>query len=272
MTISLKKHSAKSSGFTLVEVLTVITIMLVLASLSAMTVPGIISSQTMSQAASDISQTLDDARSYAIANHTYVFVGFEEVSAANVSALGSQAQATSSAGGRIAVTVVASQDGTNNSTSTAPYFNSANLVAISKLKIFSGVHMADLTGLTTTSGPMAARVATATNLGANSTTGGTALYTWPLGSSGGNVSYSFFPSQVIVFDQEGTASLVTTSTYTSTTYSSGLTLSPAWLEIGLQFTHGSIVPTAPTSSTLPTGQIASIQLDGVTGGNRVLRP
>ena len=135
--------------------------MVILATTSAMMIPGIMSAQTVAQASSDISQTLDDARSYAIANHTYVFVGFEEVSAANSPNSAGQAQATASAGGRIAVAIVASKDGTNSYTSAAPYFNSVNLTPISKVKFFSGVHLADFSALSAAGGAMSSRIAVA---------------------------------------------------------------------------------------------------------------
>ena len=256
-------------GFSLVETLVVLTIMLILGSMSALTIPSLLSAQTIAQASSDISQVLDDARSYAIANHTYVFVGFEEVNASNLPNAASQSLVSSSAGGRLAVLVVASKDGSNSYTSATPYFNATNLTAISKVKFIGSVHLADFSQLTAASGPMASRAAvtTANSLGANSATGGAALFTWPLGTSASNAEYSFYPSEVVVFDQEGLAGVVNSTTYTA----SGFTApTSSWIEIALQLTHGSAIPAAP--SNIATGQLASIQLDGVTGANRVFRP
>lgn len=263
-TISQSRH-----GFSLVETLVVLTIMLVLGTMSAMTVPSLMSAQTIAQASSDISQVLDDARSYAIANHTYVFVGFEEVNASNLPNASSQTLVSATSGDRVAVVVAASRDGSNNNTSATPYFNSTNLVPISKVKFINSVHMADFSSLTASNGPMAARapVISANSLGANATTGGTALFTWPLGTSAGNAQYSFYPGEVIVFDQEGLAGVVNSTTYTASGYSAPTS---AWIEIGLQLAHGSAIPAAPTN--IATGQLASIQLDGVTGANRVFRP
>src|ERR1700733_1065051 len=109
--IRLQKKSCYRGGFSLVETLVVLTIMLILGSMSALTIPSLLSAQTIAQASSDISQVLDDARSYAIANHTYVFVGFEEVSAATLPNAANQILASATSGGRIAVLVVASKDG-----------------------------------------------------------------------------------------------------------------------------------------------------------------
>jgi prepilin-type N-terminal cleavage/methylation domain-containing protein len=263
------KTSHSRNGFSLVEMLVVLTIMLLLGTMSAMMVPSLMSAQTIVQASSDISQVLDDARSYAIANHTYVFVGFEEVNAANLPTAAGQNLVSSTSGGRVAVLVAASKDGSNNYTSSLPYFNSANLAAICKVKFIGGVHMADFSSLTASAGPMASRapVTTANSLGANSTTGGSALFTWPLGASASSAEYSFYPSQVIVFDQEGIAGVVNSTTYTASGYGAPTS---SWIEIGLQLTHGAAIPSAPAS--IATGQLASIQLDGVTGANRVFRP
>jgi prepilin-type N-terminal cleavage/methylation domain-containing protein len=265
--VSLRSHSR--NGFSLVETLVVITITLILGTLSAMMVPSLMSAQTIAQASSDISQVLDDARSYAIANHTYVFVGFEEVNASNQPNASNQTLVSSSSGGRVAVLVVAAKDGSNNYASASPYFNSANLTALSKVRFINSVHMADFSSLSASSGPMAARaqIITANSLGANATTGGTALFTWPLGASASNAEYSFYTSEVIVFDQEGLAGVVNSTTYTASGYAAPTS---SWIEIGLQLTHGTAIPTAPTN--IATGQLASIQLDGVTGANRVFRP
>jgi prepilin-type N-terminal cleavage/methylation domain-containing protein len=255
MTLSknIRNREGQQNGFSLVETLVVITIMLALASLSALTVPSMMSSQNVAQASSDISQTLDDARSYAIANHTYVFVAFEEVNSLTVANATGQSQATSAGGGRIAVAVAAAKDGLScSSTSAAPYFNAANLTAISKLKFFTGVHLSDFSGLTApTSGPMASRapITSGNSLGANWTGGTTPLFTWPLNASGSSVEYNFYPGQIIMFDQEGVGSMVTSTTYTA----SGCFPTSAWIEIGLQVTHGANVPTAPSS--LATGAL-----------------
>jgi prepilin-type N-terminal cleavage/methylation domain-containing protein len=267
--IRFPQQPGQRAGFSLVETLVVITIMLILGTMSAMTVPSLMSAQAIAQASSDISQVLDDARSYAIANHTYVFVGFEEVNASNTPNAAAQTLVSSTSGGRVAVLVVASKDGSNNYATASPYFNSTNLVAISKVKFMGSVHLADFSSLTASTGPMAARapVTTANSLGANSTTGGSALFTWPLGASASNAQYSFFPSQVVVFDQEGLAGVVSTTTYAASGYTAPAS---SWIEIGLQLAHGSAIPAAPTN--IATGQLASIQLDGVTGANRVFRP
>ena len=260
--------SSHQKGFSLVEMLVVLSIMFILGTMGALTIPSLMSAQTIAQASSDISQVLDDARSYAIANHTYVFVGLEEVSAANLPNATRQTLVSSASGGRVAVFVVASKDGSRNDAAASPYFNSSNLTAITKVKFINGIHLADFSNLTAASGPMAARapVASGNSLGANASTGGSALFTSPLGASPGNAQYSFYPSQVIQFDQEGLAG-VCSCTYSASGYTPPTN---SWIEIALQLTHGSAIPAAPTN--IATGQLASIQLDGITGANRVFRP
>jgi len=90
---------------------------------------------------------LEQARSYAMANHTYVWVGFEEVDASKNPSVNPQTIGT----GRIAIAIVASRDGTrgyditNNSLPNPAwtnYNNGVNLVPIDKLVRFENVHMA----------------------------------------------------------------------------------------------------------------------------------
>jgi Tfp pilus assembly protein FimT len=235
-------------------------IVAILASIAVVGLPSIMSSQSVSKAASDLSEVLDDARSYAMANHTYVYVGFEEVNAGAPTSAIPQTQASATAGGRVAVAVVASLDGTYNYTSTA--LTASDLTPITQLRFFNGLHIADFSGIAT-SASMNGRVAinSAYSLGAYSTGGSTALFTWPVGSTGNAAQYTFYNNQVIRFDQEGAASLISSTSYTPTL---------TWIELGLQLTYGNAVPALPTSLT--TGELVALQIDGVTGANHVLRP
>ncbi len=63
-------------GFSLVELLTVIALLIVLATASAPVLSSMSKSGTMNKAVLNISSTLEQAQSYAMANNTYVWVGF----------------------------------------------------------------------------------------------------------------------------------------------------------------------------------------------------
>jgi len=66
-------------GFSLVELLVVISMMVVMTSFSRPMITSIFGANSVNQAISDLSGTLEQARAYAMANHTYVCVGFGSV-------------------------------------------------------------------------------------------------------------------------------------------------------------------------------------------------
>jgi hypothetical protein len=216
-------------------------------------------SRDLAQTASDIAGTLEAARSYAMAQNTYVFVGIAEVNATNAVSAQNQSEGI----GRLVLAVVASRDGTNNYDASGQWRGDAdtpsNLEAVSRLKVFNKAHLADFYGKVTTSGPMAARVeltSESESLGSEGVGQGE-VFRWPPGS--GNTQYTFY--KVIQFDPRGSAAL-----------QEGLSPggSVQWMEIGLQECRGIVEP-APVSD-IATGNIAVIQVDGVTGAIRTYRP
>ncbi|MDX6765812.1 MAG: prepilin-type N-terminal cleavage/methylation domain-containing protein [Candidatus Methylacidiphilales bacterium] len=65
----------KSQGFTLIELLIVVSIMALLVSLAVPALSSLSKSSGFSQSISNLTAQLDDARSLAMANNTYVYVG-----------------------------------------------------------------------------------------------------------------------------------------------------------------------------------------------------
>ena len=210
-------------------------------------VSGIKGGRDLTGTAYDMQGFLDQARAYAMANNTYVFVGVEEVDSSKDPSATPQTAATgATACGRIAVAAVASKDGTRGSAST-------NLLAIGKLRRFENVHLASPSLSNPSSGNMA-RPSPNNNyydIG-DAACVSVATFGWPVGSS----QYSF--TKVIIFDPQGVARIQTASN-TATSV-------PQVIEIGLIPTHGNTAP-----ATTPAN-VAAIQIDGMTGATRVFRP
>jgi prepilin-type N-terminal cleavage/methylation domain-containing protein len=102
-----------SRAFTLAEMLVVLAIMALLGTLVAPSVLGLKSSGQMNQNLSKLSGLIEDARQYAIANDTYVWVAF--------------APATDSSGLKtLSVATLASADGTDPASTTATPWPSAS--------------------------------------------------------------------------------------------------------------------------------------------------
>lgn len=286
---------ACTTGFTLIELLTVMSIILVLTALVIPAFKSITSAGGVTKAAYDIAGALEMARTYALANNTYVWVGFyeddESQSSPNATATGN--------GGRVIVSIVASKDGTRypdalnsvpgafgtgNSTSTGTAANPVALTQVNKLVKIDNVHLAavndnDTTG--TTNSPVRPPVPSAYQLGDsigaapnNSTgpfalttqepTGNVTTFTYPAPPSATRTTtspqYTF--TKIIEFDPQGEASKITENTFGGAGIQS-------FMEIGLQPTHGSVV------DPLYAGKVqaaAAIQIEGLTGQVKIYRP
>jgi type II secretory pathway pseudopilin PulG len=220
-----------------------------------------------------IQGVLESARTYAKANHTYVFVGFTEVD----SSLAPSAIPQVAGFGRVAVAVVASKDGTRpvSYTSTDPvgdwvasYSNGSHLVAIGKLQTYENLHFLVDFGTwppsTHPNSKMARYQSTAPySLGANWFAFGiipATPFTWPLGSPLDS-GYQYRFDRVINFDQTGVARVATATNADAIAQV---------IEIDLQPTHGTFVPLVPTDQDV--GNHAVIQLGTTDGAVRVYRP
>ena len=251
------------AAFSLVELLAVMGAIVILLSLAAPALNSIKGANTFSKAISDLANALEQARAYAMSNNTYVFVGIAEVD----STIGSSAvQQTGS--GRVAVSVVASKDGTSvynpadaGYTWKANYNRGANLISLSRLQYNDNVHLVDL-GLPATKGgnlstrqavPPAARISNP-----DQSVDSVTPFTGPLGADLTRGRFKFV--RVITFDPQGSARIVNTS---------GDNVVGA-IEIGLQTARGNVF--AAVDSDQLTGNIAAIQVDGITGAVRIFRP
>ena len=137
-------------GFSLVELLTVLTIIAILASVASYSISSMKNSRDLTRSAYLLMGALEQARTYAVANDTYTWVGFYEENASQ----NSTTPATSGIG-RLVVSEVASETGTRYSdgviSSTAPEAfgtdasatssNTTQLIQLSPLIKLTGVHM-----------------------------------------------------------------------------------------------------------------------------------
>ena len=256
--------SCKHSGFTLMELMVVIAIMIIVAAFVAPAFTTMKSAGDVTSAVYNISGVLEQARAYAMANSTYVWVGFR----------GSRCierffgQSANDRSGRLAIAIVASRDGTRgydvtNSSLPNPawtnYNNGANLVAISKLLRFENVHMAAFFSTIPNSGNTTRPTVSSGSYQLGNTTANpnpgncVTPFDWPLGSAIGTGQYSF--TRVVNFDPAGVARIQ----YASNTDGVG-----AYIELGLQQTHSTVISSGPN--------VAALQIDCMTGSVRKYRP
>ena len=236
-------------GFSLVELLTVLAIIAILSALLASNFGSLLSSNNFDAAINGISLTLTQARAYALARHTYVYVGLEEADATKASVPAAQTSVASpTVGGRVLMAAVASTDGTSGYSIYAPTAPAASsLVQIQKLAVFNNVHLADLSTVTT------GNIATRPTAGYQISDGTASMITFnlPLGAATPQCTFNM----VIQFDPRGTAAVITTAGPLELT---GL------MEIGLEPTYGKALPAK-------TPNLAAIQLEATTGEVQIYR-
>ena len=271
-------NAVQRSAFTLIEMLVVIVIISLLAVFMIPAIAGLNGGSDVASTAYSLAGVFDQARAYAMANNTYVWVGIAEVDVGKPISASPQTAAAGSVGGRVAVAVVASRDGTrgydasSGSLSRPSCWSSSvsSLIAISKLQHFDNVHVAlpNILNGYGVSKDSSNRVGSAgmrrpgiisnnyvLSCEASASSASVTPFEWPLGSSPGSVQYQF--NTVVNFDPQGVARIQLPSNQ------DGIV---AFMEIGLIPTHGNCIP-----STTPPN-VAAIQIDGMTGATRIYRP
>jgi len=238
-----------AGAFTLIELLVVIAIIIVLTGLVILPMTNINSAGDLTKTTADIAGVLEEARAYAMANNTYVWVGIAE-SDATVDASKTQTQPGT---GRVAVAVAASKDGTRGYDVSAPSLSSSNLVAISQLRHFENAHLGALnttSSAAASAGGMRRPVISDNQYIITGTSTSATNFAWPLT---GTPQYQF--GAVINFDPSGVARIQTAGNRDNI---------GQYLEIGLQQAHGNVVATG--------SNVAAIQIDCMNGATRIYRP
>ena len=215
----------------------------------------------VTKAVYDINGILDQARTCAIANNAYVWVGFFEEDGSKDSAVN---EATPGIG-RVIVVSISSKNGTRNYDTANPpgKLDSTNLCAIDKLQKFDSLHLSTLNGYSNQGavpaiGGMARPVIKDNNydLGNPACVASTG-FSWPL--QGVVSRYTF--SKIINFDPRGVVRIQSASNGD---------FIPPYIEVGLQSAHGNVAPSLPSDQN--KGDHAAIQIDGMTGSTRIYRP
>jgi len=251
---SSKNPQRCCAAFTLVELLIVVSIIALLLVLMAPAFTYIKGGTDVTSAAYTIKGVLDTARTYAMANNTYTWVGFFEENAPDPS----QSPALPGTG-RIVMSIVASKDGTmlypmplTGSVTLPP----ASLIQVGKLIKVDNVHLKTFDAPTAMPPPdtFDTRPAVASNaskIGSDPNTPPTPSlqFQYPLS---GTAQYPLF-SKIVQFSALGEA-VIDNSNYTLASVS----------EIGVQPTHGTTVDTNSRN-------FVAIQFTGIGGNVKIYR-
>ena len=259
MFFSCRPKSRPHAAFSLIESLSAAGLMVIL---MALVVPAIWPTQnaeSMTRSAYEVAGVLENARAYALANNTYVWVGFYEEDAAKGPAV--------SGTGRLVLSTVASRDGTTiyppDPKSPATKIDPSRLTQIGKLKKVENIHLktasasdpvfpkGDGTGDTFLTRPTVSGLTA--QIGDRSPTNASLTpFQYPVGGTGLPVQYLF--SKVIQFSPRGEAQV------DNTNYS----IKPV-VEIGLQPSRGSAVDARNPNA-------AAVQVTGLLANVKVYRP
>lgn len=264
-------------GFTLLELVIVIGMIAILLVLVGPALTTLTSRTDVSGAVYGVKGALENARAYAKANHTYVFVGFAEVDSSVDPSVSPQITTGDTPYGRVAVAVVAAKDGTSlyeyattdqGSDWNASYANGTHLIAVAKLQIYENLHFVPLDfGSWTPTAHPDSKMARYQPTGppyilSNALSKSVTPFTWPLGSPLDS-GYQYRFDRVVTFDPTGIARIATST--------NGDAIGHV-IEIDFEPAHGTVFQPLPADFNQDVGSHTVIQLGTTSGAVRVYRP
>ena len=226
-------RSRRHHGFTLVEMLVVMGIVLMLMVLLAPAFTKLKSAGDVTSAAYTIKGMLDQARTYAMSNNTYTYVGFA----------GSIGTTAASVTGQVMLAAFVSTDGTQSGLS------SGNYRQFGKLMKLDNTHIGD-TGVPTPDG---------TEFESRATVDPSHRI-----SSAGAGAYTITAQQTtfkrwIQFSPRGEAVVNGNASITQ------------YAEVGIQPTHGTALAVSQDANGKWIGNIVAVQISGFSGNVRIYR-
>jgi prepilin-type N-terminal cleavage/methylation domain-containing protein len=209
---TFSRSQAASSAFSLLELLAVMAVVAIMMTTMLPALSGLKSASDVTKSAYDIAGTLEQARAYAMANNTYVYVGFAERDGLDSNKAGA---------GQVLMIAMASQSGQRGFGT-----DNTNLRPLSRLGRWENMHLADaLPNMGGLSRPSVAAI----NRVANDAFAAQDTFTC--------AGLPF--SKIIQFNPRGMASVQSNSASTA-----------QWVEIGLVASHGGTVVNSPNSAAL----------------------
>jgi prepilin-type N-terminal cleavage/methylation domain-containing protein len=257
---SLATHrSSLRRGFTLIELMVVIAVVVIMTVLLVPALPSLKGSGDITNAAYTIAGALEQGRAYAMANNTYVWVGFYEEDANSIAP--TNASPAYPGRGRLLVAIVASTDGTKIFENADPIASlpATRINQVGKLTKIEGVHLTDI-GAPPSPAPIPtpAPNSLAGRPDLPYTEGAPFTHFNRISSDSTDATrfsfsvqnYTFY--KTVRFNPRGEANV--NSTYAM----------KHGAEIGLRPTHGSVVDTNSTN-------VVAVQFSGVSGNFKIYR-
>ena len=260
-----------TSGFTLIELLVVIGIVILLTALLTPAFTNLKRAGDVTSAAYTIKGVLEQARTYAMANNTYTWVGLYEEDGSQ-----SSTNPPTPGVGRLVMSVVASKDGTTvydpNSNLNPDPIDPSKLVQLNKLVKIDNVHLPLFTIGSGTGSPFDTRPALQNDpvVGYNDsrfgelngnptapTTNAKFPFQYPVGNPAPAAQYTF--TKTLQFNPRGEGRI--NSTYDVRRV----------IEIGLIPTHQNVAPTPTPSAGNYAGNVVAVQLNGFAGNVKIFR-
>ena len=277
---SFRRDASKRAqdAFSLIELMVVIAIIVLVSALIAPAFRSLKGAGDVTSAAYTVKSVLEQARTYAMANNTYTWVGFYEEDVSQPST-----NPPTPGVGRLVMSIVAAKDGVqgfdpNAVASPTNRLDIARLVQVGKLIKIDNVHLPLFAIPTGTPGntfdtrpavqndPVVGYNdsrfgelnASPPNTAPVSNNGSSKFpFQYPVGNPVPNAQYTF--TKTLQFDPRGEGRI-----------NSSYDVRPV-IEIGLLPTHGNVAPTPTPSAGNYTGNVVAVQLNGFAGNVKVYR-